>query len=418
MSQLGAIAILVVLSAVFSGTETSFTSISLIQKKELEQSRKKSAKIALELVNNPSTLLTTTLIGNNIVNIGASSLATQFAIETFGNAAVGIATGLLTLIILIFGEITPKQLAMSYNLQIATFMARPVKVLTIVLFPLVVFFRGISNLVTRMLCRGERKGMDMQGLLNIIAVANESGVVDDTETEMAQKVFTLSETRIVSIMTPWYEVFTLSGESTVEESSEEFVESGFSRIPIYQDSDNRDRIVGVVLVRDLLKAMASGKTDKKLKDIAVEACFVPELISARKMFTLMKEKQIQFAVALNEYGETSGIVTMEDIIEELVGDIYDEHEMAEPEDIVVLDEKKGLYRVQADCSFRNFTNALKMYVEDSDRISTVASYVLLHSDAIPGIGDAIDTSIGIFTVLEMEGMRAVSFEFERMQESE
>ena len=238
--QLSAVVILVILSAIFSGTETAFTSLSMMQKVDLEKKKGRSAKVAFELSNKPDVLLTTILIGNNIVNIAASSLTTQIAIAAFGSDAVGIATGILTVIILIFGEITPKQLAISYNMEIALFMAIPIKTLTIALFPLVWIFKKISNLVTTLVCRKKQTELDKEGILQVIDVAEGQGQVEEYESDLVEKVFNFGETLTRAIMTHQADVFMLEDSLTIDESYEEIIKSNFSRIPVY--GEKRDDI--------------------------------------------------------------------------------------------------------------------------------------------------------------------------------
>ena len=409
MTHLPVVIILVVLSAVFSGTETSFTSLSIIQKNELKKKKGKRAEVAYKLANSPDTLLTTILIGNNIVNISASSLTTSMVISAFGNQAVGIATGILTLVILIFGEITPKQIAINHNMGIALAMAIPVWILTIIFFPVVFVFRMISNFVTRLFCRNKNDGMSVEGIMSVIDAAEDEGVVEKNESDMVERVFDFSNTHILSIMTPKVDVFMLDGDKTIEDSYEEIVLSGFSRIPIYGES--KDEIIGVLILRDMLKAIARGERSRKLSEIASAPTFVPEILHVDDLFSLFKKNKIQMAMVLDEYGELSGVVTMEDVVEELFGDIYDEHEVIEPDAIIRKEGEDGTYLVQADVSFKDFEDYFDLDVDKQGLLTSVAAYVSQFIESILSPGDSVETPIGLFKVTEMEGLRVMQFEF-------
>ena len=204
----------------------------------------------------------------------------------------------------------------------------------------------------------------------------------------------------------------------VEECYNDIVESGFSRIPIYEDTESRDKITGVLLLRDVLRVLAAKEQNKTLKEVAKEACYVPELLHVGNLFTLMKEKKIQLVVALDEYGDLAGICTMEDVVEELFGEIYDEHEETEPEDIIPINEDKRLYLVQADCPFKDFEDRWDLEFDDEERIATVASYVFQYSDTILKQGDVIETGAGVFKVVKMDGRRAEEFEFTLREEED
>lgn len=415
-TQLVVVVVLIVLSAIFSGTETAFTSLSMIQKKDLEKRKGKSAKVAAHLAGSPDILLTTILIGNNIVNLSASSLTTQMAMAVFGNEAVGIATGLLTIIILIFGEITPKQIAINYNMSIALVMAIPVRILTIVLFPVVWVFKLISNLITRIFSRGGGEKMSKEGIMHVLDVAEDEGLVEQYETDLVEKVFNFGDTLTRAIMTHQSDVFMLHDSQTIDESYEEIVKSRFSRIPVY--GEKRDDITGVVLLRDLLKAKLDGKGGATLKSVARKPVFVPDLVHVDDLYRKFQSQRLQMAIVLDEYGSFAGVVTMEDVAEELFGEMYDEHEIGVRQRVRLVPGTDDEYIVQADTPFWEFLSFIEAEHESSEKFDTVASYLMYLSEKILNLDDVVESPLGTFTITRMKGMRMLEVRFKKAEQEE
>ena len=416
--QLTAVVVLVVLSAIFSGTETAFTSLSMVQKMDLEKKKGKQAKVAFYLSNKPDVLLTTILIGNNIVNIAASSITTQMALEAFGSRAVGIATGILTIVILIFGEITPKQLAISYNMEIALFMAIPIRVLTIILFPLVWIFKKISHLVTRLFCKKKSSELDKEGILQVIDAAEGQGQVEEYESDLVEKVFAFGDTLTRAIMTHQADVFMLEDSLTIDEAYEQIVKSNFSRIPVY--GEKRDDITGVVLLRDLLRERLEGRGSRTLKSVARKAVFIPDLLHVDDLYRKFRSptQRLQLAIVLDEYGDFAGVVTMEDVAEELFGEMYDEHEVGVMERVRPLQGSDDEFIVQADTPFWEFLSEVDVEYEPEEKFDTVASYLLFLSEKIMGLGDSVECPFGTFTINKVKGMRILEVLFKHVEPDE
>ena len=253
---------LLMLSAFFSSAETAFTSLSFLQVRMLETDERKRSILAFHLASTPDLLLTTILIGNNIVNLSASALTTTFALSLWGNTAISIATGVLTLLILIFGEIVPKQLAITYNMKVARFSAYPIKVLTIVLYPLIVAIRWVSSLITSLFDKEAEGTLSLDSLMHVVDVAENEGIVDEYETSLVQRVLHFSEAPVKNVMTHRTDVFSLSDTITLKEAYIPIIQSGYSRIPIYSESP--ENIVGVVLMRDLLLGEVQHRGDEQL----------------------------------------------------------------------------------------------------------------------------------------------------------
>ncbi|MDD3455400.1 hemolysin family protein [Sphaerochaeta sp.] len=408
--QLTAIIILLLLSAVFSATETAYTSLSFVQLKTLENRRKRSSRVAYKLSQNRDALLTTVLVGNNVVNISVSALVTTFAIEYFSSQAVGYATGLLTLVILIFGEITPKQLALTHNMKIAVFMAYPLRFISIVLFPVVWLLRQFSSLITRLFASHAEPAITTEGVMHMVDAAEDEGLVDQYESDLMQRAIHFSETQVRTIMTHRTNVFCISDELTIRDAFPSIVKSGFSRVPVFHGS--AENIIGIVLVRDILRAQLEKRMDKSISTILRKPIFVPEQMHLDDVFFLFKKDKLQQAIVLDEYGGFSGVVTMEDVAEQLFGELYDEHERRFPDRIVEREQMPGTFLVMADTPFQQFIDELDLSADHQrQRISTVAAYVLELTGDIPQEGDVVQSPLGTFRIISMKGNRMEAVEF-------
>lgn len=408
------IIVLIILSGIFSSTETAFTALSLIQIKELEKSKKKGARLAAKLTQQKDTLLTTILIGNNVVNISVSSIVTTFCIKYFGQNLVAYGTGILTLIILIFGEVTPKQLAISNAKKIAKTMSYPIYILSKILYPVVFFIKAFGNVVDKTFNKGNKKGLTLEGLMHVVDVAEDYGVVDEYESELMLKVLHFSNNPIKTIMTHRKDVFTVSAEQTISEAFTDIVNSGYSRIPIYKGS--KENIIGIVLVRDILKAQIENNMDKPLLSIKREPIFVLETKHVNYVFFLFKKRKLQLAIVLDEYGGFAGVISMEDVAEQLLGEIYDEHEKSEGESIKPVLGVKDLYIVQGDTPFIYFCDEMDIPYKNAEKVGTIAAYLMSLTGDIPNEKDSISDEFGVYTILKMDERRIEEIKFNRVRE--
>lgn len=401
------IVLLVGLSALFSGTETAFTSLSFMQVKELEHSGKKSALTAARLAKQSDLLLTTILIGNNLVNIAASAMLTSYTIRVFGNYAVGYATGVLTLVILIFAEITPKQIAIVHNKRICSFMAFPVKTLTIVLYPIIFIIRKISSFLTAFFVRGDRENISLQGILHVVEMAQDQGVVEDYENSLVQKVFRFDDIDVHAIMTHRTEVFSLERSVTVKDAVEPIIRSGFSRIPVYGKTP--EHIIGILLTREVMQKKLDGEDDLEIGELIHEPIFVPETRKAHEMFFIFKHNKLHMATVLDEYGGLAGIVTLEDVIEELFGELYDEHETGAVERISQYDEHH--YSIQGETPIQQVEDFFSIRIEHSRHVGTISGFITEYTGKIPKPNQVIETEWGVFRIAAMKGNRINSLIF-------
>ncbi|MDA3832324.1 MAG: hemolysin family protein [Spirochaetales bacterium] len=398
---------LIALSAVFSGTETAFTSISFMQIKEMENSKKRRARAAAKLARQSDLLLTTILIGNNLVNIVASALLTAYTIKTFGSFAVGNATGILTLVILIFAEITPKQIAIVHNKKICAFMAYPVKVLTIVLYPLIIIIKRISSFFTKFFIRGKKEKISLEGILHVVDMAQDQGVVEDYESSLVQRVFRFDDIDVHAIMTHRTEVFSLKGSIPLTDAIGSVVKSGFSRIPIYDETP--EHIIGILLTREIMEQIIDGNDEKTVSELGYEPIFVPETRKAHEMFFIFKHNKLHLATVLDEYGGLAGIVTLEDVIEELFGELYDEHETGATERISRMDE--STYTILGETPIQQVEDYFSISITHSRHVGTISGFIAEYLGKIPAPSQVIDTEWGIFKIATMKGNRINSLIF-------
>ncbi len=408
------IIVLILLSGIFSGTETAFTSLTFIQVKELEDSKRKAAKLAASLAKRSDVLLTTILIGNNLVNIAASALVTTMTIQRFGNRAVGYATGILTLVILIFAEITPKQIAIVHNKSISIAMAYPVRFLMFALYPFVFIIKGISSSITSLFVKEKRKHISLEGILHVVDVAQDQGVVEDYESNLVQRVFRFDDIDVHTVMTHRTAVFSINGSTSVKEALPLVVQSGFSRIPIYEGTP--EHIVGVLLTRDLLDQVINDHLELTVDQITIDPIFVPETRKIHDMFSIFKHQKQHMAIVMDEYGGLAGVVTLEDVIEELFGELYDEHETGTLERIVPVGDDS--YRIMGETPIQQVEDYFDLDMEHSRHVGTVSGYIIEQTGSIPAEGQIMDTEWGIFKVDSMQGNRIISLVFMPMEQKE
>ncbi len=410
-SHLISIFILIFLSGIFSGTETAFTSLSFIQVKELENSDRKAAKVAARLAKKSDVLLTTILIGNNLVNIAASAMVTTLTIDRFGNQAIGYATGILTLIILIFAEITPKQIAIVNSKQICLYMAYPIYGLTMALYPLVFIIKGISSFITSVFVKEKRENISLEGILHVMDVAQDQGIVEDYESNLVQRVFRFDDIDVHTIMTHRTDVFSIDGRTKVKEALPLVVQSGYSRIPIFEGTP--EHIVGVLLTRDLLDHVIGEHLELTVDQIAVDPIFVPETRKIHEMFSLFKTRKLHLATVMDEYGGLAGIVTLEDVIEELFGELYDEHETGTLERIIpTLDDS---FTIMGETPIQQVEDYFDLDMEHSRHVGTISGYITEQLGTIPEEGQIVETEWGIFKIDSMQGNRILSLIFLPME---
>ena len=380
-------------SAFFSGSETAFSSVNKIKLKNKADDDNKRAALALELTEDFDRLITTILVGNTISNIAMTSVATVYGISTWGNR-IGptIATVIVTLLVLALGEITPKIIAREHSEELALFLAPALKFLIIVLTPLTFVFNGLKILVKRLFGKNEAPEFSEDELLTIVEEAEAGGAIGEEQSELIANAIEFNDVEAIDILTPRVDIVAIERGTPVTEIKKVFKESGLSRLPVFED--DLDNIIGVLNHKDFYNnSVRSMKdTEKLIKPVA----YVAETLKAAVLLKKMQAKKTHIAIVVDEYGGTTGLVTMEDIIEEIVGDIYDEHDAVASRD--VKKTGKNTYMVSGGANLQDF---FKLFDEEIEAdATTVNGWVLIELDRLPKVGDEFvyESKHKIFTV--------------------
>jgi len=326
--------VLVLLSGIFSGSETALVSLNDSKVNELVSKKVRNAKLLKKLKTNPHKLLITILIGNNIVNIFASAYAAVAFTEFFGSGGIGAATGIMTFLILVFGEITPKSFSHQHAVGVSLFMARPIYLLQILLWPFVWFFELIVSLVNKMFGSGEQLTVTEGEIVAMLRIGAKEGSIEKTERDIIENVLEFNDIKVEEVMTPRVAIEALDSEMSLQDAVDFAIKHSHSRLPLYEG--NIDNIVGIISIKELLKNFDRYSSNKKLKNLKlVIPLEVPFSKNIDELFREFQRKHVHIAIVIDEHGGTAGLVSMEDLLEEIVGEIVDETDIDEkPIDIV------------------------------------------------------------------------------------
>lgn len=388
--------ILLLLSAFFSSAETALTTVSKIKMRSLAEDGNKRAATVLDITENHSPkMLSAILIGNNIVNLYAASLTTTLA-YSLGGAMVSIATGILTVAILIFGEITPKnaatinssKLSLTYIPVIKIFMT----VMTPVIFIVNMLSRGVLFLL-RIDPNAKNNTMTEDELRTIVDVSHEDGVIESEEKEMIYNVFDLGDARAKDVMVPRVHVTFADVNSTYHELLDIFKEDKYTRLPVYEDTT--DNVIGTINMKDLL--LFDNREHFHVRDILREAYFTYEYKSISELLVEMRDASFNIAIVLDEYGETAGLITLEDILEEIVGEIHDEYDENEENFVQKVSDLE--YIVEGSLSLDDLNDRLDLELESED-YDSLGGFIIQRLDRLPEVGDEFTTEDGIRMVVD------------------
>jgi len=329
------------------------------------------------LKKDPSRMLITILIGNNVVNIAASAMATVIATDYFGDSGPGIAVGVLTILILVFGEITPKSMATRFSERISLFIAPIIYGFMRLIYPLVWMFQLLTNWVQSSTRAMEDPLVTESEVITLIEHGEEEGVIDTGEREMIERIFNFNDLKAEDVMTPRRQVFRLDGRRTLRDALPEILEENYSRIPLYVDDP--DEIVSLVILRDLISVIASGNIDNPIVELGQEPVFTPANTPIDELIRTLKSKSMHLAVVVDEHGAMVGVVSLEDLLEELVGEIYDESD-EKPDDLMVLDDSRIL--VKGTAELRVVEEFFNMDIPGKPT-DTINRWLLEHTERIP-----------------------------------
>ena len=394
--------ICVALSAFFSASETSFTSVNRVKLKTMLQNGEKRAKVTLELVEDYDRLITTILIGNNIVNIAASSLATSLflvLLNNQANLATTVSTVVMTIIVLIFGEVCPKAIAKEAPEKLAMTIAPVLKTLCMVFAPIARVFSALKNLFTKLFQTEEDESFIEEELMTMVDEAESEGDMEHHEGELIRSAIEFNDDRdVLSVLTPRVDVTSIEDTATMEEAAELFRNSGYSRVPVFHE--DMDHIVGILNEKDFYLMLHQGCTD--ITQIMKPPVYAPTTLKLAKLLKLFQAQKTHLIIVLDEFGGTEGIVTMEDVLEELVGEIYDEHDDVET-DAVNLDD--GSWLVDGSMQLSELLEALG--VEDIYNAETVGGFAAEVLGIIPFVGAAFETDEIRGLVTQMDKRRVM-----------
>lgn len=370
--------VLIMMSGFFSATETAFSSLNKIRIKNLSNNGNKRAQLTLDLVENYEKVLSTILIGNNIVNIISASLSTIIFVNYFGDVGITVSTIVMTILVLIFGEISPKSLAKEAPENFAMFSASILKMLIILFTPLNYLFLLWQNFITSVFKISSDRSITEEELITIVKEAEEDGGIDAQEGELIRSAIEFNDLIVTDVLTPRVDIAAISSLDSKEKISNVFLETGYSRLPVYLDTI--DNIIGVITHKDFFNYVI--KKDLGLDLVIKPTIYTTNTIKISKLLKLLQQSKSHMAIITDEYGGTLGIVTMEDIIEELVGEIWDEHDEVVNEFVKVGDHK---YKISCKANLDKMFDLFNLKNELD--ITTVSGWVTYELGKIPNVGD-------------------------------
>lgn len=400
VAQLIIIIVLIFLSGFFSSAETAFSTLNRVRMRNLEEEGSKKAARVNKILESYSKMLSAILIGNNIVNLSASSLTTAFVIGVCGNAYIGIGTGILTIVVLLGGEIIPKTWANLNSEKLALAYSSIIYALMKVMTPVIFIVDLLSNGILKLLHVDPNKKMDTiteSELKTYVDVSHEDGQIESDEREMIYNIFEFSDTCVKDIMIPRTNMVTVNADESVNDLIKVFHESMYTRIPVYQE--DKDSMIGFVNIKDLFIARISGQKNITLKSLLREAYYTYEYKKNADLLLEMREKSMNVAFVLNEYGSTVGMVTLEDLLEELVGEIRDEYDEDEKELIQKIDDRS--YLIEGSMNLSDINDSIGTSL-NSDDYDSIGGIIIGQLDRLPEDNESVVLADG--TTLQVKGI--------------
>ena len=393
---------MVFFSAFFSSSETALTTVNKIRMKNMAENGDKRAAKVLKVTSDSGKMLSAILIGNNIVNIFASSLATILAIDIFGDIGSGIATGVLTIVILIFGEVTPKTMATIKADSFSLLIAGIIDVLMILLTPVIFIINRLASgvlFLLRVNPNDSDSAMTEDEIRTIVDESQESGAIEDEEREMIHNVFDFGDSLAKEVMIPRIDMTFVQADATFEELIDIYRENKYTRLPVYEEST--DHVIGIINMKDVI--LLENLEEFSIRNIIREPFFTYEHKNTADLFVEMRKASIPLAIVLDEYGVTAGMVTLEDLLEEIVGEIRDEYDSDEEDAIEQLSEYE--YMVLGSTNLDDVNDELEVAFE-SDDYDTIGGYCLQLLDHLPEENETLFTEDGcVLKIMEVDKNR-------------
>lgn len=390
--------ILLILSGVFSASETALMSLTKIKIRQMEEDNVKGVETLAKIMEDPTRLLSTILVANNIVNIGASSIATALFMNWIGASGVPLATLIMTVLVLIFGEITPKSISNNNPDKVAIIVCKPISVMMTVLSPIVSILNGIRWLIFK-LFRIEENNQPLiteEDLLTYVNVSHEEGVIEVEEKEIIHNIFAFGDLQAKQAMVNRMDIVAVEKDITYKELVSIFEKEKFTRIPVYEDSV--DSIIGIVNIKSIAFLDDIEKETFDVTKYMIEPFFTYEFKNVSQLLEELKIEKVQMAIVLDEYGGTSGLLTIENLLEEIVGDIGDEFDNEELEIVKISDDE---YKIKGNTSLIEVNEQVGLSLE-SDDVDSLAGYIIENLRGFPEQGDEIEIDNIKFTIEEVE----------------
>lgn len=393
--------VLLILSAFFSSAETAFTTVSSIKIRSLIDEGNKKAILVDKINQNKSKMLSAILIGNNLVNIIASALSTVLAQKLFGEYAISFATGILTLLVLIFGEITPKTLATINSLKLSLSYAKAIYALMYILTPFIFVINFLAGSLMRLLGvnpNTKASSITENELRTIVDVSHEEGVIEKEERQMINNVFDFGDAVASDVMVPKFDMTMADINSTYDELIQIFLKEKFTRIPIYQDTT--DNVIGIINMKDLLLYNPDHIFD--IRNFLRSAFFTYEGKRISELMMEMKKTSVNIVIVLDEYGVTSGLITLEDLLEEIVGEIHDEYDLDDDDSVREISSNK--YLIEGHIKITDVNDRLNLNLH-SEEYDSIGGLIIEKLDRFPNPGDKIIIENVSLKVISMDKMR-------------
>ncbi|NIZ46745.1 hemolysin family protein [Entomospira nematocerorum] len=400
------LALILLFSAIFSAAETSYTSLTAVQVEKLRTQDSRFAKLAANLWQDSELLIGSILVGNNIANTVAGALATILTIEYWGQPMVAYSTAILTLIILIFAEVTPKQIALQHNEFFAVLLAPLLRFFMIILAPIVKLVSLFGMLFNKLLGGKKPKPFSLDTILHMVNLAEASGAVQQYEKDAVKGLFRLGDHTVQSILTHRKEVFSLDASISIAEALPLVANASYTRVPVY-GTRGSEEIIGIVLENLLIKAYIDGLGDQSLHSIMVEPIYVPASLPLKELLNVFSRESLNIAIVLDEYGGLAGVASREDVVEEILGELYDEDESPE----LVMERVGEALRFSGDFPIYRLEEVVGEKIPHDKHIFTVAGLIGEKLERIAEENDEVLLDVGKFLVEQVLEKRVISVRF-------
>lgn len=416
-SRLFILLVLLVLSGLFSSSETALTSMTIARIRQLKEGNEKGANTLKRLKRKLNTIIATILIGNNLVNIAATAILSELILDLFKEGSTIITTIIMTILILIFGEITPKTYAAQNPEKVAVKVGRPLEILSVIFKPILIILNTITNFIIKAAggnIENNAPFVTEEEIMSLVDVGEEEGVLKHQAKEMIEGIFEIDDIDATDVMVPRIDIVAISEDDTLQEALELIITYGHSRIPVYKDTI--DNITGVLYAKDILP-FASFKEreiiEKDIPSLMRRAYYVPETKKVNKLLKELQQQKVHMAIVLDEYGGTEGLVTIEDILEEIVGDILDEYDNE-----VDLVEKvnENVYYVKAEVSLEEINEIFELDLPEEE-FDSLGGYVFSALGRVPIKGDIINYKNLTMTVIKVANRRIKQIEIRHLQKN-